>query len=52
MKLKLDKEEQELLESFENGEWVRVANPEASAVRPQHHEEGQAGEHPPVLERP
>jgi len=28
MKLKLDKEEQELLESFESGEWVRVANPE------------------------
>ncbi len=53
MKLKLDKEEQELLESFENGEWVRVKNPEAaSAVCPQHHEEGQAGEYPPVLERP
>jgi hypothetical protein len=29
----LDKEEQELLESFENGEWVRVANPEAKIRR-------------------
>lgn len=37
MKLKLDKEDQEMLESFENGKWVRVANPEAaSAVCPQH----------------
>lgn len=35
MKLKLDKEEQELLESFENGEWVRVANPEAEIRRHQ-----------------
>jgi len=35
MKLKLDKEEQELLESFENGEWVRVANPEAEIKRHQ-----------------
>jgi predicted DNA binding CopG/RHH family protein len=35
MKLKLDKEEQELLESFENGEWVRVANPAAEIRRHQ-----------------
>ncbi len=35
MKLKLDKEEQELLESFENGEWVRVENPEAEIRRHQ-----------------
>lgn len=35
MKLKLDKEEQELLESFENGGWVRVANPEAEMKRHQ-----------------
>jgi predicted DNA binding CopG/RHH family protein len=28
-------EEQELLESFENGEWVRVANPEAEIQRHQ-----------------
>jgi hypothetical protein len=31
----IDKEEQELLESFENGEWVRVANPEAEIRRHQ-----------------
>ncbi len=31
----MDKEEQELLESFENGEWVRVANPEAEIKRHQ-----------------
>jgi len=35
MKLKLDKKEQELLESFENGEWVRGANPEAEIKRHQ-----------------
>ncbi len=33
--LKLEKEEQELLDSFENGEWVRVANPEAEIRRHQ-----------------
>ncbi len=33
--LKLDKEEQELLDSFENGEWRRVANPEAEIRRHQ-----------------
>lgn len=33
--LKLDKEEQELLDSFENGEWRRVANAEAEIQRHQ-----------------
>jgi hypothetical protein len=32
---KLDKEEQELLDSFENGEWRRVANAEAEIRRHQ-----------------
>jgi hypothetical protein len=27
--MKLDKEEQEILNSFENGEWKRMENPEA-----------------------
>ncbi len=31
----IDKEEQELLKSFENGEWVRVENPEAEIRRHQ-----------------
>ena len=51
-----DKEEQELLESFENGEWVRVANPEAEIKRHQQYARNtlkkDKREHPPVLERP
>lgn len=35
MKLKLDKEKQELLKFFENGKRVRVANPEAEIKRHQ-----------------
>ena len=35
MKVKLDKEEWELLESFEKGEWKLVANPPAEIKRHQ-----------------
>ncbi len=57
MKLKLDKEAAGAAGIFRErrmgaGCESRGGNPAASAVRPQHHEERQAGEHPPVIERP
>ncbi len=40
----IDKEEQKLLESFENGEWVRVENPEAEIRRHQNFARNTMGE--------